>query len=157
MSTIRETLEPAVVRSVITAMAGLAVAYDGMGLLAAWQGGGLVDVGRAISAVALGWMCGWYLTVKFQPTHRWLLNTFLSWAGHAVALCAAAMAMALMGLVDLLGADAQRATFLGITSVTFAPVAAHFATQLTEDRSVHLVSGVGIGALAYVVLLGIPD
>ena len=135
----------------------MAFLYDLLGLGHAWDEGGLVGGGRALSAVALGWMCGWYFTVRFEPTSALLRSSLAIVAGHFVATCCAVNAWVTLGALDWLGASPERATFLSVSFVTFAPVAAYFATQLSRDRAVHLVAGTGIGALSYVVLFGVPD
>ncbi|MCB9761177.1 MAG: hypothetical protein H6739_15155 [Alphaproteobacteria bacterium] len=151
-----ESLERGVVRAVIGVLGVVAMSYDGVSLAAAWELGGLGAVGRAISAIGLGWMCGWYFTVRFQPTSGWLRNTLFAWTGHVVAGITAMCAGLFMGVMDLLAPQADEMSFFGLTTVTFAPVASYFATQLSDDRSVHMVSGFGIGALTYVVLFGVP-
>ena len=156
MDTPRVTLERAVVWLVIGSLGLLAAAYDGLGLYAAWARGGAIEVARAFSAVTLGWMCGWYFTLKFQPTHRLLLTNLMNLSGHLIAVLAAITGFALMGALELVGADPHQATVSSLAAVTFAPVAAWFATQLHDERSVHLLSGFGIGALSYIVLFGVP-
>ncbi len=52
-------LETIVIVFVIAILGLLAMAYDMVGLYAAYQQGGMLAVGRGISAVALGWMCAW--------------------------------------------------------------------------------------------------
>ncbi|MCB9796299.1 MAG: hypothetical protein H6741_26695 [Alphaproteobacteria bacterium] len=151
-----ESLERGVIRAVIGVLGLIALGYDGLSLAAAWDLGGLLATGRAISAIGLGWMCGWYFTVRFQPTSGWLQHHVLAWAGHVVAALTAACAAVFMGLMDLLAPSGGDMSYFGLTTVTFAPVASYFATQLSDDRSVHLVSGFGIGALTYVVLFGVP-
>ena len=151
-----ETLERAVVRLVIGVLGLVALAYDLLGLSVAWSGAGLSGLGRAISAIGLGWMCGWYFTVRFEPTTGWLKSSLFSWAGHVVAILTAWAAMLFMAAIDWLAPSDGKMSYFGLTSVTFAPVASWFATQLSEDRSVHLVCGFGIGALTYVVMFGPP-
>lgn len=148
--------EKAVIVFVIAALGLMALVYDSLGLYTCWRDGGLVDAGRAISAMALGWMCAWYFTMKFKPTNGFLVEWFFTLAGHVVAIVACGVAMSLMLLVDVIGTDPQKATFLGLTSVTFAPIAAWFSTQIAHDRSVHVLSGFGIGALTYIVVFGLP-
>lgn len=149
-------LERAVVVTVIGSLGVIAAGVDLVGLWMSWQSGGLLALSRALSAVGLGWMCGWYLTARFQPTSGWLRHVLLSWAGHIIAAVTAGLALLLMALLDLMAPHAGEVGFFGLTAVTFAPVASYFATQLSDDRSVHLVSGFGIGALTYVVLVGLP-
>lgn len=151
------SLERAVVRGFIGVFSALALVYDLLGLLHASGEGGLVGGGRALSAVALGWMCGWYFTVRFEPTSALLRSSLMILAGHLVATVCAINSWLMLGLLDWLGASPERATFLSVSFVTFAPVAAFFTTQLSRDRAVHLVAGTGIGALSYVVLFGVPD
>lgn len=151
------SLEDRVVALSIGSLGLIAFAYDLFGLGYAWQSGSLIAVGRGISAMALGWICGWYFTVKFPPTNSILLQGLFSLSGHVVAVITAICAASLMLVLDVVGADPHKATFFGITAVTFAPVAAWFATQLDEERSVHIVSGFGIGALTYIVVLGVPS
>lgn len=150
-------LEPAVIRCVIGLFASVAVLYDGVGLLACLDEGGLIGVGRGLSAIGLGWMCGWYFTVRFSPTSVFLRHSFFELAGHLVAMACAPLTWLALGLLDSVGASAGRASFTSMMFVTFAPVAAWFATQLSRDRAVHFVAGVGIGALSYVVFFGVPD
>ena len=150
-------LEPAVIRSVIGLFSAVAVLYNIVALLSCWDDGGLIGVGRGLSAVGLGWMCGWYFTVRFAPTTGLLRNTLLQLAGHLVSSFCMLNAWLLLGALDWLGASPDRATFLSIGFVTFAPVAAYFATQLNQERAVHLVAGMGIGGMSYVVLFGMPD
>ncbi len=134
----------------------IALAYDPTALHAAHSLGDMVSLARGISAMALGWISGWYLTMKFSPTNSLLMQVFFQLSGAVVAGITALSAASMMGIFDLIGADPERATFFGITAVTFAPVAAWFATKLDEERSVHVVSGFGIGALTYIVVLGVP-
>ena len=116
-------LERAVVRSFIGAFGAMAFVYDLLGLGHAWRAGGLVGGGRALSAVALGWMCGWYFTVRFEPTSALLRSSLMILAGHFVATACAMNAWITLGLLDWLGASPERATFLSVSFVTFAPVA----------------------------------
>lgn len=150
-------LEPAVIRSVIGLFSAVAVLYNIVALLSCWDDGGLIGVGRGLSAVGLGWMCGWYFTVRFSPTSLFLRHSFFELAGHLVAMLCAPLAWVALGILDSVGASAGRASFTSMMFVTFAPVAAWFATQLSRDRAVHFVAGVGIGALSYVVFFGVPD
>lgn len=152
-----ESLEPTVIRWVIGLFALAAFAYNALALWACWDQGGLLDIGRGLSAVGLGWMSGWYFTLKFSPTSVLLRHGFFELAGHFVAMICAGFAWLGLGILDSLGAAANRGSFTSMMFVTFMPVAAWFATQLSRDRAVHFVSGVGIGALSYVVFFGVPD
>jgi hypothetical protein len=152
----RETLETAVIVFVIGLIGISSVVYDGASVWHLGQQEGLAGAGRGLCAAAQGWMCGWYLTMKFPPTHGFLTRVFFALAGHVVALIAFVIGFAVLGLSDWIGTDPDKAAAIGITCVSFAPVAAFFCTQVANDRSVHLVSGFGIGALGYVVLFGLP-
>lgn len=150
-------LERAVIRTVTAVFGLLAGAYDLLGAAHAWSEGGLVAAGRALSAIGLGWMCGWYFTVRFHPTSWVLRSSLATLTGHVVASITAINAWLVLAALDWLGARPDRASFVSLTAVTFAPVASFFATQISRDRAVHLVCGFGIGALSYVVLFGVPD
>lgn len=151
------SLERSVIRTFLLVFGLMACAYDLVGLRQAWDLGGLIGAGRGMSAVGLGWMCGWYFTVRFAPTTGLLRNTLLQLAGHLVSSFCMLNAWLLLGTLDWLGASPDRATFLSIGFVTFAPVAAYFATQLNQERAVHMVAGMGIGGMSYVVIFGMPD
>jgi hypothetical protein len=140
--------------------------FSGLGLFAVWFDvaslinalqGGMVPAARGVAAIALGWMFGWYLTTRFEPTHRLLVRSVLTLAGYMVAGLTCATTFLTLALIDAIGADPTRSPFLAMTAVTFAPVSSFFATRLDEGRSIHLVAGMGIGACSYLVLLGVPD
>lgn len=149
-------MERPLVLVVIGALAAFAAWFDATALSWAFTQG-IVAVGRGGAAVALGWIAGWYLTCRFEPTHSLLVHGFLTLAGYVVAAVTAAGAFSALALIDLLGADPERSPYLAITAVTFAPVASWFATRLDDTRSVHVVAGLGMGGFGYLVLLGVPD
>ncbi|HMV69403.1 MAG TPA: hypothetical protein PKA64_21350 [Myxococcota bacterium] len=149
-------VERAAATLVFAGLGGFAVWFDALSLHRALADG-MVPAARGVAAIALGWMFGWYLTTRFEPTHRFLVQAVLALAGYVVAAIACAVSFSALALIDLLGADPTRSPFLAMTAVTFAPVSSYFATRLDPGRSVHLVAGMGIGVCTYLVLLGVPD
>ena len=152
----RITIERIVVFVCIGTMALMALAFDVISLWEATITGGLRAAGRGIAAIALGWICGWYFTIKFAPTRHFLSGFFFQLGGHFVAMLSGIAGIITMIVVGCVGSDPNKATFLGITTVTFIPIASFFSTQLSEDRSVHMLCGFGIGALLYIVMFGMP-
>jgi hypothetical protein len=152
----RQSLEVAVIVFVIGLISLSSLGYDAVSIWHLGDQDGLAGAGRGLCAAALGWMCGWYLTMKFGPTHGFLTNVFFELAGHIVASVAFVLGFVVLALSDWFGTDPDKAAAIGIACVSFAPVAAFFCTKVAEDRSVHLVSGFGIGALGYVVVFGLP-
>lgn len=152
----RNGFEAALATLVLGPFALFAVVFDGTVLWEGWSRGP-TEAARVAAAVALGWILGWYLTCRFEPTHRMLVDGLLALAGYAVALVVAVATFTAMALLDAIGADPDRAGHLAVTGVTFAPVCSWFAMRLDVSRSAHLVAGLGVGAFGYVVLFGIPD
>lgn len=141
---------------VFTGMFGFALWFDVMSLQHALTEG-MVPAARGVAAIALGWMFGWYLTTRFEPTHRFLVQAVFTMAGYVVAGVTCACSFLTLAAIDVLGADPGRSPFVAMTAVTFAPVSSFFATRLDQGRSIHVVAGMGIGACSYIVLLGVPD
>lgn len=149
-------LEKALAGFVIGTLVLFATWFDITALRIAWDEG-LLSVARGGAGIALGWILGWYLTCRFDPTHRMLVDLLLTLSGYVVAAITGAAVFVLLGFFDLIGSHPDRSSYLAVTAITFAPVSSLFATRLNPARSIHLVAGLGIGGFGYVVLFGFPD
>jgi hypothetical protein len=151
-----EPLERAFISLVIGSLLLFAIWFDAVALHVAWNRS-LLDVARGGVAVALGWILGWYLTCRFEPTHNFLAQVVLGMAGYLVAAVGATTSFFVIACFDLFSSNPERSSYLAITATTFAPVASLFTTRIDPTRSVHVVAGLGIGAFSYIVLFGFPD
>lgn len=151
-------METLVIRLVIGALALVSAWHVGSMLWADMVVGESLRIVRGVAAVGFGWIGGWYFTTRWQPTQSFLAEVVFALAGWVVMALTATVVVVCVGLLDLTGLLATgSADFVGIALVTFVPVAAYFATHVAEDRSVHFVSGIGLGLLGYVTLVGIPS
>jgi hypothetical protein len=129
------------------------LAYDIYYLVFTYLENGLrIGVGRGICAILLGWILGWYLVDKCSPTRNALLHICQKAPGHIVATISIVFAFAFLALVHWVGSR----NLVFVVLITFLPVASYFSAKQDPSTSVHLITGIGIGALLYIVWVGIP-
>ena len=114
-----DPIERALALLVLGALFMLAAWFDLTALRQAAPAG-LLPLGRTGAAIVLGWILGWYLTCRFDPTHRVLVNLLLTLAGYVVAAITAGATFVGLALFDLLFHAPDRANHLAVTAMTFA-------------------------------------